>query len=387
MRSEKGGDRTVMIVAGEASGDLHGAGLVRALRRREPALSFCGIGGSAMRAAGVEILADAAELAVVGITEVVAKIPRVLRAFGKAKKALCRRAPAVLILIDFPDFNLRLAAAAKKAGVKVLYYISPQIWAWRSGRVRHIKRVVDHMAVILPFEEAFYRRHGVPVTYVGHPLLDAQPQPAPSPQEDRPDSDDTVIGLLPGSRDGEIDRHLPVMMTAARLLTRRLPKARFLIPLAPTASEARVSAIVARQGGGVDCTVTNSGAGAVFACCRLAVLASGTATLEAALATVPMVVLYRVSPLSYWLGRCLIRVNHIAMVNLIAEREVVPELIQHRAQPETVADQVLALLSDDSRLERMRGQLVRVRETLGTPGASKRVADIVMEMLDGNEAS
>jgi len=211
----------VAILAGEASGDQHGAKLVAAMKNKHPALFFCGMGGDALRQAGVRIVMEASELTVVGITEVFAKIPAILKGMAKIKKLLKNLRPDLLILIDFPDFNLHIAAVAKKLDIPVLYYISPQIWAWRQGRVKRIGKLVDHMAVILPFEQRFYKEHNVPVTFVGHPLLDANlPAAKPVPNSDL--NDPTVIGLVPGSRNNEIIRHLPVMLESADILKERL---------------------------------------------------------------------------------------------------------------------------------------------------------------------
>ena len=235
--------RLMMIVAGEASADLHGARLVGALGRRMPDLVCFGIGGPALEAAGTEILVQAAGLSVVGITEVAAKAPALLRALSLARRELARRRPRLLVLIDFPDFNLMLARTANRLGIPVLYYISPQVWAWRPGRIRTIAARVDHMAVILPFEAAVYRRHDVPVTFVGHPLMDTAPPPAPGPR-----TGPVRIGLLPGSRDREVERHLPVMLAAAERLRPRYPEALWRVSVAPTVDPSRVNEILASHG-------------------------------------------------------------------------------------------------------------------------------------------
>jgi len=234
----------VAIIAGEASGDQHGAKLIKAMQKKNPALFFCGIGGPALRQAGVRILVDAAELTVVGITEVFAKLPGILKGMGTIKKLLKSLKPELLILIDFPDFNLHVAATAKKLGIPVLYYISPQIWAWRQGRVKRIGRLVDHMAVILPFEQQFYREHNVPATFVGHPLLEG-PLPASDEILATGGQGQTTIGLVPGSRDNEISRHLPVMLDTADILKDRLKHAIFIISHAPSVERNQIEAIVA----------------------------------------------------------------------------------------------------------------------------------------------
>ena len=235
--------KRVMIIAGEASGDQHGAKLVRAMRHMDGSLFFFGIGGRALKNAGVKIIVESAALSVVGITEVFAKMPSLFRGLAAAKRSLKRLHPDLLILIDFPDFNLNVAALAKKCGIPVLYYISPQIWAWRPGRVRKIGKRVDHVAVILPFEEAFYRKHDIPVTFVGHPLIDALP-PRAGTVSVRGESDPPVLGLLPGSRDREILRHLPVMLESARILWDRLGALKVMVSLAPSVQRDMVEHII-----------------------------------------------------------------------------------------------------------------------------------------------
>lgn len=377
--------RRVMIIAGEASGDLHGAKLVRALQARDDDLAFAGIGGQAMAGAGVEIAVDAAELAVVGITEALFKAPTLLKGLATAKRLLAEAAPDLLILIDFPDFNLRVAAAARKRGIPVLYYISPQIWAWRPGRVRKIGARVDHVAVILPFEADFYRRHDIPVTFVGHPLLDgAAPAAAPPvPSDDRP----ATIGLLPGSREREVVRHLPVMLSAAALLRQTLdPAPQFVVSAASSVAREIVTRSVAEHPAAVPCRIVDGGVEQVFQMSRLVVAASGTVTLEAAIAGTPMVIIYKVSPLSYWLGRLLVRVPHIGLVNLIADREVVPELVQGDASPEKIAAAVRTQWEDPAHLARLRRELAETRRRLGGAGASQRVAAIALAMLQEKHA-
>ncbi|MDM8526552.1 lipid-A-disaccharide synthase [Desulfococcaceae bacterium HSG8] len=364
--------RCVMIIAGEPSGDIHGAKLVRAMKRRTPSLFFCGIGGDSLRDAGVKIVVDASELSVVGITEVFSKIPGIFKGMSAAKKLMRILRPDLLILIDFPDFNLHLAATAKRLAIPVLYYISPQIWAWRSGRVKKIARRVDHMAVILPFEADFYRKHRVPVTFVGHPLLDTKPvSPAPV-------SCPVRIGFLPGSREGEIARHLPVMLDAARILSRHYKEISFTISLAPSVDKKFVEDMVSQSPVPISLV---SGAEEIFKQSTLVVAASGTVSLEAAIAGVPMVVIYKVSPVSYRIGRALIQVEHISLVNLIAGKEIIPELIQDEASPENIAEAVSEILRNPGGLEKLRKELLGIKHMLGMPGASERVADIAAGML------
>lgn len=372
--------KCIMIVAGEASGDLHGSKLVREMRKRNRDLFFSGIGGRALKQAGVRILVDASELSVVGITEVFSKISGICKAMAIGKRLLKSLRPDLLILIDFPDFNLHLAGTAKKLAIPVLYYISPQIWAWRPGRVNKIGKRVDHMAVILPFEEAFYRKHNVPATFVGHPLLetDRSSNTPISLQEADPVP---VIGLLPGSRDGEVSRHLPVMLEAAKILSRRMKNVRFLISLAPSIEKNDAKTIIERMSADLKFELETDDVRNVFEKAKIVVAASGTVTLEAAISGVPMVIVYKVSRLSYWLGRAMIQVKNIGLVNLIAGKQIVPELVQNDASPEKIADRVDGMLSDPIGLEKMKNELLGIRNLLGHAGASGRTADIAVNLL------
>jgi lipid-A-disaccharide synthase len=379
--------KKVMIIAGEASGDLHGARLVEAMRQKAPDLFLFGIGGKALKEAGVRVLIDAATLSVVGITEVISKLPSLFRGMRCAKQALKNLKPDLLILIDFPDFNLYVAAAAKKAHIPVLYYISPQIWAWRTGRVKKIGARVDHVAVILPFEEKFYKKHHVPVTFVGHPLLDAPLLPL-----NRAASSDKgrgfKIGLLPGSRDREVASLLPVMLEAAAMLVTRGRRVRFVISHAETVAQSFFRDILDRHRVKTGLEVHAGTVDHIFRECDLIVAASGTVTLEAAIAGVPMIIVYKVSPLSYRLGRILIQVEHIGLVNLINDEPIVTELVQDDASARNIADAVDDLISDPVKLERLRERLFGIREKLGGPGASGRVADIALDLIKrGSEVS
>jgi len=359
-----------MIVAGEASGDLHGSKLVKAMRERDETLIFCGIGGQALKDAGVTIVVDASKLSVVGITEVFSKIPSLFKGMSIIKKRLQTMHPDLLILIDFPEFNLHVASAAKKLNIPVLYYISPQIWAWRPGRVKKIGKRIDHVAVILPFEAAYYKKYNIPATFVGHPLLDTDVTPQGAALK-RPSADVPVVGLLPGSRDREIMRHLPVMLDAAGLL----------VSLAPSVEKQFVEQIVRQHHQAPLVELKAGSVKKIFENSHLVVASSGTVTLESAIFGTPMVIIYKVSPFTYLLGRMLVKVRHIGLVNLIAEREIVPELIQHAASPSRIADTVSGMLNDASGLEKIKQELLGTVDTLGGPGATQRVTDIAMDML------
>jgi lipid-A-disaccharide synthase len=371
-----------MMVSGEASGDMHGAKLAESLYAQGSPIELFGIGGGRMRSAGVRIAVDARRLAVVGITEVLAKLPQILDGMRTAKRLIADEKPDLLILIDFPDFNLHLAAFAKKQAIPVLYYISPQIWAWRQGRVKKIRRLVDHMAVILPFEETFYRQHGVPVTFVGHPLLDHH-HPPPDRQACATGEMAVTIGLLPGSRDSEIEKLLPLMLSAAKLIGQRV-NVRFLLSQAPSVSPSLMHRLTREWGFAGE--IVNGATDELLRQATLVIVASGTTTLEAAISQTPMIIVYRVSPLSYQLGKALIKVPHIGLVNLIAGKRLAPELIQHDASPGQIARQALALLDDPEKLTKIKDGLADVTRRLGKPGASDAVAKIARELISGSNS-
>lgn len=374
--------KRIMIIAGEASGDLHGSSLVRETLNLDPSLQFFGIGGSLMRAEGVDTLIDAREMAVVGLVEVIEHFPTIFRAFRKMEKILKQNPPDLLILIDYPDFNLRLAKIAKSAGVKVLYYISPQVWAWRVGRVKKIARIVDRMAVVFPFEVPFYEKEGLPVSFVGHPLVDTV-KPTLSLEEARDsfgiDPTHRTVGLFPGSRRQEIKTHLPILLESARLLKISFPNIQFILPLASSLTSSDVKPYL--DSSGVSVTLVAGKGYDVIQVCDAIISVSGTVTLEIALLGVPMVIIYRVSPLTYLAAKRLIRVDHVGICNIVADKRVVKELLQHDARPEVIVEEVSRILTDSSYSETIRSGLTQVRKRLGGGGCSSRVARIVQEML------
>jgi lipid-A-disaccharide synthase len=371
-------DKFIVIVAGEASADLHGSNLVRAIKFLHPSAVFHGIGGSMMKEAGVHILYPSSELAVVGITEVFSRLKTIIKAAGALKNLLRRHRPDLLILLDFPDFNLHIAGVARKAEVPVLYYISPQVWAWRKGRIRKISRRVDRMAVILPFEEDFYRRRGVQVDFVGHPLMDYSPSRNERGVKKKR-GDPHVLALVPGSRREEIRNLLPMMIRASCILKALYPDMQFRLPLAPTIDPDFLAPYV--RSSPVEIGITQGGIHSVLRSCDAAVVASGTATLETAMNGVPMVIVYRVSPISYRVARLLIKVDQIGLVNWVAGEKVVPELIQGQVTPHGIAREVTLLLEDDSVRKKMVRGLEKVRERLGRGGASAKTARIALELM------
>lgn len=373
----------VLIVAGEASGDLHGASLWSELTRRAAHLRGFGLGGSSLRAAGCETLADSSEIAVVGLFEVLRILRRARQIFALLLAEVEKRGVKTAILIDSPDFNLRLAKELKKRGVFVVYYISPQLWAWRKGRIRAIKRDVDLMLVLFPFELEFYQRHGVDAVHVGHPLVDEVPQlehrwdiapPLTSAQPVR-------VALLPGSRRSELKALLPTMLEAVRRMAETRPIEALLIqaPILPDKLFDEYLAASGSLGKNVKLERIRGDRFPKIADAHLALCASGTATLEVALLGTPMLVLYRLKALSFFLARLLVDLPHFSMVNLVLSERVVPELLQGQAAPDKVAATANNLLSDLPRLEQMRQNLKRLRPALGASGASSRAAEAVLE--------
>jgi lipid-A-disaccharide synthase len=374
--------RRALIVTGEASGDLHGGNLVRAARRIDPDLAFFGVGGSQMAEAGCEILIRGEDLAVIGIVEVVGHFPAIYRAFQRLKKILHGPdRPDLLILIDFPEFNLRLAAQAKKAGIPVLYYVSPQIWAWRQWRVKKIARLVDRMAVIFPFEADFYRGHKIDVTYVGNPLLeDAEIHSEKGAFLSSLGLDETrpVVGLFPGSRRNELRYILDTILDAAVLIRRRCPEVQFLLPVASSLDPEVFQEKLRKRDLCVHLTRENIYD--VANACQAAITVSGTVTLQNALVGTPMAVVYKMSPLTYAIGKRLVHVPFISLANIVAGKGVVREFIQDAATPETLAKEIIEILENTGYAEEIRGGLLSVREKMGEKGCSERVARMASEM-------
>lgn len=374
----------VLMVAGEASGELHGANLVRAMKGLNPNIAVAGIGGRRMEEAGVEILIPCSDMAVVGITEVFSRLTTIIRAHLTLRSLLKKSPPDLLILIDYPDFNINLARTARRCGVPVLYYISPQVWAWRRGRVRKIARRVDRMAVILPFEKEFYLNTGAGMTidYVGHPLIDNVPHDLDKEEIKRElglGKGNKILGFLPGSREEEVKRLLPLMIDAAEILSSRYAGLKCVLPVAQTISHDLIRSMVGRSS--LEIIIAPKNIYRALAVCDTAIVASGTATLETAIMGVPMIIAYRVSPLSYWIGKMVVKVPYVGLVNLVAGKEVVPELIQDEVTPQGLADKAISILEDEKTKIAMIKDLQMVRERLGGPGASLRTARIALDMM------
>ena len=381
MKSKK-----ILLVAGEVSGDLHGSYLVEAIQSIDPEIQFFGVGGDGLKRAGMRLLHHSQSLSVVGITEVFVKLGSILKALRTLKRSLEREKPDLVILIDFPDFNLRLAKIAHRRGIPILYYISPQIWAWRPKRVKLISRVIRKMVVLFPFEVPLYETAGVDVEWVGHPLLDIV-KPTLSKemafQQFGLDPKRRTVGLLPGSRIHEIERLLPPLLASADLLQKEIPDLQFVIPLAPGISPATLSPWMRNVGPLIK--VVEGQTYDAMNLSELLITASGTATLEGAILGKPMIIIYKVSSPSYWVGRALIRVDHIGLVNLVAEKEIAPELIQKEVNPRRIADEAFRILKDPLLSRKMSDSMGEVRQKLGEPGAAQRAARIVTSLLYGAE--
>ena len=373
-----------MIIAGEASGDLHGSNLARELKILDSSLKLSGIGGIGMAGAGINLFYDISNLAVMGIIEVLNRWKDIRSALNILEEQFRIDPPDLLILIDYPGFNLELARRAKKYNIPVLYYISPKVWAWREGRIERIKKYVDRMAVILPFEKKFYQGQGVEVDFVGNPLLDqvhATLTPAEFKLRYDIDPDATVIGIMPGSRRQEIAQLLPLFMESAVKLNSEIKKCIFLLPLASTLTENEIKAHGGQEDSRLEMRIIKDERYSAMAACDAAMAASGTLTMELAILKVPMVVCYRVSMISYLLAKPFIKVKYASLVNLVAENEVVPELLQYKATPDNIFEQMLPLLRNKEARAAMQKELTLVCEKLGEPGASRRAAKMAIEMM------
>ena len=376
----------ILISCGEASGDLYAGALAAEIRRMEPDADLFGFGGACLRAAGARLVGDYRGFSVTGLAEAITVLPRSWRMLRQLVAAATAARPSVFVAIDFPDFNVRLARQMHRLGVPVVYYVSPQLWAWRAGRIRTIKAFASKVLVIFPFEAAIYERAGVPVEFVGHPLVDligtAEPRErflhglglvpgAPT------------IALLPGSRANELAAILPTLADAARLIAARVPGAQFVVARAPSLDHALFAPIA--RGGGPPMALVEGRTDDVLAASDVVVTASGTATVQTALHGRPMVIVYRLSPLTYRLGKPFVKVDTYGMVNLVAGRRIVPELIQDGFTATSVADETVSLLTDAARRAEVGAALGEVRARLGEPGASRRAAAAVLDVARARE--
>lgn len=375
-------NKQVMIIAGEASGDHHAARLVEELHKLNPDVHFRGIGGEQMRAAGVDTLIDSAEMAVMGLVEVLANYRFLKGVLERMREELRNNPPDLLILVDYPGFNLRLAETAKELGIKVLYYISPQVWAWKKKRVFKIKKLVNMMAVVFPFEIACYDKVGVPVEFVGHPLVDEVKSHFTRDEvlkEFGLDPASPVLGLFPGSRRSEVTRLLPLMLESAKEVKKSIPDIQFLMPRASTLPIELLQTPVDESG--LDINLISGRPYDVMRGCDTIISASGTATLEIGLMQVPLVVTYKMSPFSYAVFSRLVKLDHIALCNIVAEERIAPEYIQREATVESISCEALSLLTDRDRATAIRERMAVIRENLGKSGASENIAKLTLKML------
>ena len=372
----------IMISCGEASGDLYAGALAVELHRREPAAEIFGFGGRRLEAAGGRLIGDYGAYSVTGLTEAVAKLPRSFAMLRRLVDAARELRPHVFVAIDFPDFNFRLMAALRRLGIPIVYYISPQLWAWRPGRMETMKENVDRVLVIFPFEEELYRRAGVDAQFVGHPLVDLARAGEPRDLflNDRGlHAEAPTVALLPGSRKNELERIVPVMVETIPRIAARIPGVQFVVACAPNLPDPMFAPLV-NENVGAPLVLVHERTDDVLAAADVVITASGTATIQCALHEKPMVVVHKLSPLTYRLGKPFVHVDTYAMPNLVAGSRIVPELIQDDFTPERTANEIVSFLTDRDRYERTREALVRVRQALGAPGASARAAAAVLEV-------
>ena len=371
----------VMISVGEASGDLHGASVATALKNIQPGIKLLGMGGQAMRSAGVEIVHDIADLGVIGFVEVIKNLPRLFKLRDSLVDLMAAERPDVLVVIDYPDFNMRLAEKAKQLGIPVVSYISPSAWAWRKGRAKNVAKLVDRLAAIFPFEADVYREAGANVTFVGHPLLDIV-KPSLTKSEAyaffKAKADQPIVLLLPGSRNQEINTLLPVMLAAGEKIVEKVPDCQFFLPVASTISREMLQNILSQYK--LKVNLTNEYTYDLMAIADSAIAASGTVTLEAALLELPCVVVYKLAALTYLLGKFLVKIPHFSLPNIIAGRQIIPELLQDQANAANIAQEVLPMLKNDTEKKRLQQDLAEVRHKLGDVGAVDRVAQVILEV-------
>lgn len=373
--------KSVMVLAGEISGDLHAAALIRALRRRDKEVAFFGIGGDELKKAGMEIRVHARDMAVLGLSEVIAKYFFFRKTFRAMLALLKERRPDAVLLVDYPGFNLPFARKARKLGFKVIYYICPQVWAWNRGRIPALAKAVNRLIAIFPFEPDVFKGTGLKVDFVGHPLVEKAEAARAEPMPSLPWNGEPRVALLPGSRKQEIDLILPPMLKAATMLKKKLPPAGFIIAAASPEAKQWIDDILSALNLAGKFAVVEGQTRQVLRQAAAAWVCSGTATIETALMGCPLVVVYRVRLLTYLAGRLLIRVPFLGMVNIVAGRQVCPELLQGDATPEKLERAIEPLLVDTQTRKNMVAELDRVRQILGAPGAEERAAKILLQEL------
>lgn len=380
---------SIMVSAGEASGDSHAAHALQALASTGQSFTSFGMGAGALQSQGTELIVDCRDLAVIGIVDVLLNYHKFLKRLRHLRKTMQQRKPDLLLLVDYPDFNLKLAETAKALGIPVLFYVSPQVWAWRSGRVPRIGSLVNHMAVLFPFEVDIYRQADIPVTYVGNPVVHDATSDYTQKQArvmTGLNPDQQVVALLPGSRKGEITRHIPIMLASMQIMLAKQPSTQFILPVAPTLDKAFIEQIL----GSTDTSklvLSDKDARDVMRSADVCLVASGTATLETALIGTPMVVMYIVNAINYTIMKRLIKIPDISLVNIVAGKRVVPEYLQHEAVPQDLADDLVSLLSNKDRRDQMLKDLALVKQKMGDGGASGRVATLIRQLTSREAAA
>ncbi len=377
----KNKQKSILIIAGEASGDIHGAGLIREIKKREPTIECFGIGGDRMAEEGFDIIHHVSEMSFLGFLEVIKHLPFIRRVFHDMITLLEEKKPSLVMLIDYPGFNLRFAKAVHKRSIPVVYYISPQVWAWGKRRVKKITHYVDQMIVIFPFEEDIYKKEGMNVTYVGHPLKDIVQVTLSKKNffhELKMDTTSPMIGLLPGSRKQEVDQLLPEMLKACHIIQKKISNLQPIVGLAPTLSDEIYRPFFKQE----TVHAVRNRTYEIMAYSHVVIVASGTATLETAILNTPMVILYKMSSLSYFIGRLLVKVKHIGLVNIVAGKSIIPELLQRNVKAVKIAEEVLDLFFNKNKREQIKLNLKEVSQRLGQPGATVRAADIVVKCIN-----
>jgi lipid-A-disaccharide synthase len=387
MEPENLESRSIMIVAGEASGDVHGAGLVRAMLEEDRSLQFFGTGGRELRRAGVEILCDIDKITVMGVSEILVTLKDIVATYRLLKRLLQEKKPSLLILIDFGEFNLRLAKHASKYNIPVFYYITPKVWVWRKGRVKKLAKYVDCAAVILPFEESYLQQRGVKAKYVGNPVLDSVELKFDKKEFCKKyslDESKAIVGILPGSRKKEVSFLLPLFLESARRMQQKYSKElSFVLPLASTLSIEDLNASgLENYTSEMDIHILADDRYELMAACDGVVAASGTVTLELAVLDVPMVVAYKFSPLSYYIGKMLIHIPFFSLVNIIAGKNVVTELLQEQVHAAAIELELARILFDEAVRKNMKKELLHVRDTIGGSGASRNAAQLAFETME-----
>ncbi len=373
----------ILIIAGEASGDLHGSELVESLKFLHPNCRFFGVGGKKMRQAGVQTFFDIERMGTVGVIEILGELPHFINIYRTLAKEIATGGYDAAILVDYPTLNLRLAKLCKRAGCPVFYFISPQIWAWRKGRIKEIRQTVSRMFVVLPFEEVLYKEAGVDAEFLGHPFADVV---RPSMEKDEAlnefgvDPGKKVIGLLPGSRKNEVQSLLTVMLAAAKEIQKELADCQFLLPVADSIDPDLIRQQL--KGSPLNVRLVNGKAYDVMNCSDFLIIASGSATLEAGILGCPMVIVYKLNPLTYWLSQILVNVKMFGLVNIVAEELVVPELLQGQVTAENIAKEALVVLKDPEKQQAIRSRLLKIKTSLGEPGVLGRVALSISRYLD-----